>query len=55
MLEGSPAIQRDLDRLEECANRNVVKLSQNKYKILQLVRKSPWQQYRLATDRLTDE
>ena len=50
MLEGSPAIQRDLDRLEEWANRNLVKLNMNKYKILQLERKTPWQQHRLGTD-----
>lgn len=52
MLEGSPAIQRDLDRLEEWANRNPVKLNKRKYKILQLGRKSPWQQYRLGIDWL---
>lgn len=50
MLQGSPAIQRDHDKLEERANKNLVKLNKNKYKILQLGRKSPWWQYRLGTD-----
>lgn len=40
------------DGLEEQANRNFVKFSKNKYKVLALGRKSPLQQYQLEATRL---
>lgn len=40
------------DGLEELANRNIVKFSKNKCKVLPLGRRSPLQQYRLEATRL---
>ena len=41
---GKAAIQRDLARLEEWANRSLMKFSEDKCKVLHLGRKKPWQQ-----------
>lgn len=43
MLKGRAAIQRDPFRLEEWANRHIMKFSKDKCQVLHLVRKSPWQ------------
>lgn len=40
MFKGRAAIQRDLDILEEWANRYIRKFSKNKFEVLCLVRKS---------------
>lgn len=39
-------MQRDLERLEKWAERNLTKLSFSKCKVLPQVRKTPWQLYR---------
>ena len=46
------AIQRDLDRLKEESNRNLMKLQKDKCKVLHLGRKNPLHQYKLRTDQL---
>ncbi|KAK4825140.1 hypothetical protein QYF61_024120 [Mycteria americana] len=51
-LEGRPAIQRDLGRLEGWAYRNRTKFSKDKCKVLFVGRKSPWQGYRLGGEAL---
>lgn len=43
MLKGRAAIQRDLDRLEEWATRNLMKFDKDNCHILHLGRKSPSQ------------
>ncbi|KAK4827981.1 hypothetical protein QYF61_022683 [Mycteria americana] len=51
MLKCRTAIQRDLDRLEEYANMNLMKLSKDKCEVLHLGRKNPLQSHRLRTDK----
>ncbi|GAB0184035.1 mitochondrial enolase superfamily member 1 [Grus japonensis] len=50
--EGCTAIQRDLDRLESCVERNLVKFSKGKCRVLHLGRNNPKHQYRLGVDLL---
>jgi len=50
--EGCAAIQCDLDRLESWAERNLMKFSQGKCRVLPLVRKNPMHQYRFRVDLL---
>lgn len=45
---GKAAIQRDLARLEEWANRSLMKFSEDKCKVLHLGRKKPWQKYKMV-------
>lgn len=45
---GKAAIQRDLARLGEWANKSLMKFSEDKCKVLHLGRKKLWQQYRLG-------
>ena len=47
MLKGMAAIQRDSDKLEKWADRNLVKFNKSKYKVLHLEWNNPMQQYRL--------
>lgn len=51
-LTSRAAIQRDLDGLEKCAERTLVKFNKGKCRVLHLGRKSPWQWDRLGTDSL---
>jgi len=51
-LEGSTAIQCDLDRLESWAQRNLMKFNTGKYRVLHLERNNPMHQYRLGVDLL---
>ena len=52
MPQGRAAIQRDVDRLEKWADRNLMKCKKEKFKVLPLGRNNPKQQYMLRATQL---
>ena len=51
-FEGRATLQEDLDRLEEWANKNFMKLNKDKCKVLHLGKHNPGVQHRLGSNCL---
>lgn len=52
ILEGSAYPQKDLDRLEEWANKNLMKFNKDKVNVLHLGKHNPCEQHSLGSSQL---
>lgn len=51
-MEGRVSLQKDLDRLEEWANKNLMKFNKDKVNVLHLGKHNPCEQDRLGSSQL---
>lgn len=52
ILKGRASLQKDLDRLGEWANKNLMKFNKDKFNVLHLGKHNPCEQHRLGSSQL---